>query len=298
MLIFVTFKFIMLDGVNLKRKENRVPARGLILCSLSFGLGILWFLVSGMQASTVVLAQEASANGISQPASGSVISGTVIVQGTATDPNYLRYELAFFQDANPGAGWIVFAEGDQQVVDGTLAVWDTTAGRAVGAPIFPDGGYRLRLRVVRTDYNYDEYYVDGLAIVNEGTITPTPTLTPTVTVAPPATAESAPAAPQPQATSRFHQPTALPSLTPFPTVTPPATPANQTLGSTVGPTDGGDGGGGVLGQVASVDTGRFARAFWQGVTITGYIFAALALYLIFRGIGRRLWRILWAKITR
>ncbi|MEW5988700.1 MAG: hypothetical protein AB1791_18890, partial [Chloroflexota bacterium] len=43
-------------------------------------------------------------NGITRPASGEVIAGVVIVEGTAADPNFLRYELAFFQEANPAAG--------------------------------------------------------------------------------------------------------------------------------------------------------------------------------------------------
>ncbi|HUM70715.1 MAG TPA: hypothetical protein PLK31_17945, partial [Chloroflexota bacterium] len=94
----------------------------------------------------------AQANGITAPAAGETLSGVVTVMGTAVHPEYLRYELAFLNEANQSAGWIVFAEGSQPVTNGVLAIWDTTIGQNVGAPVFPDGRYQLRLRVVKTDY--------------------------------------------------------------------------------------------------------------------------------------------------
>lgn len=227
-------------------------------------------------------------NGITRPASGEVIAGVVIVEGTAEDPTFLRYELAFFREANPAAGWIVFAEGDQPVRQGALAVWDTTVGRNVGAPVFPDGLYQLRLRVVRTDYNYSEYLVSGLQITNDQ-----PTPTPTV-------AEGRPTAiPTSPVTTIESQPAVLPTLTPFPTPSPQATLVNQLLGPAA--TDGesnGDNDPGVLARLAAIDAHRFGRAFWQGVTWTGYAFAALFAYLLVRAIGRRLWRLLAGLLGR
>jgi hypothetical protein len=230
-------------------------------------------------------------NGITEPAQGDVISAVVIVRGTATDPNWLRYELAFRPEFAANDNWIVFAEGDQPVPDGTLAIWDTTVGRNTGAPIFPDGSYRLRLRVVRTDYNYDEYFVNNI-IISNNEATPTPTITPTVTL------EGGVAAPttDPNTTpAAFQQPTVLPTLTPFPTPSPQPTPDNAPLGPNT-PGQAGDEGG-LLDQLSTVEYGRFATAFWLGMKWVGYLFALAAGYLLVRWLGRRLWRIILTKRT-
>lgn len=260
--------------------------RGLPTCrKWAFSLLLLIFL---FMVAPPIFSQQ---NGITSPADGETLSGIVEVSGSAVHPDYLRYELAFFNEANSGAGWIVFAEGSQPVNQGVLAVWDTTVGQAVGAPVFPDGRYQLRLRVVKTDYNYDEYFVTGLTINNAG-----PTATPT-----PGEAEATAAAgalnnqdesSQAAGTSVFQPATPLPSLTPFPT------PTNQaTAVSFDNPTDPGpnDTGGGIIGQLETVDTGRFSQAFWNGVKLTFAIFIAFALYLLIRSLGRRLWRHYWAQ---
>jgi hypothetical protein len=227
------------------------------------------------------------ANGISQPAADDVISGIVIIEGTATDPHFLRYELAFYQEFNSGAGWIVFAEGERPVSNGTLAIWDTTVGRTTNAPVFPDGAYQLRLRVVRTDYNYTEYFVRGLLISNSEP-TPTPTVTETVTAVPTLLVTPFVVTPVPAL---------LPTLTPFPTPTRPAAPVDD---------HGDDSGGGrpvsepeaaprqgVLGQLASLELERVSRAFWQGATLAFYLFIILFLYIPVRGLLRRLRRLAW-----
>lgn len=273
---------LMLDLFNLKRKEFKLP----VLQWLTF-LMLSFVVLMGQVPGT---AAQTPDSGIREPADGDTVSGVVVVRGTAVHPDYLRYELAFLQESNPEAGWIVFAEGSQEVINGTLAVWDTTVGRDIGAPVFPDGRYQLRLRVVKLDYNYDEYFVTNLTVSSDQ---PTPTGTPSPT-------NPAPAAPveltsiAPEVTSSFQQPTPLPSLTPFPTPTPPATPAGI---ATAGPEEDG-GSGGVLGTLAAIETGRFSRAFWQGVLLTGAIFAVMVLYLLLRAAARRLWRLMWTRIRR
>lgn len=236
----------------------------------------------------------AQSNGISAPAPGETLAGVVTVMGTAVHPDYLRYELAFLNEANQSAGWIVFAEGSQQVSNGVLAIWDTTVGQNVGAPVFPDGRYQLRLRVVKTDYNYDEYFVTDLTINNAG---PTPTPTPDETALAVTLTAVSPGAPgntqqNEGDTAVFSPATPLPSLTPFPTPTPPATPLSLTSGTapTVTPESGG-----VLGQLEAVDTNQFSRAFWGGVRLTAVIFGLMALYLLLRSVGRRLWRRFWVS---
>ena len=281
--MFVLKKLLlMLDLFNLKRKEFKLPLlQWPTFLILSFV--VLLGRVPGAAAQT-------PESGITEPAGGDTVSGVVVVRGTAVHPDYLRYELAFLQESNPEAGWIVFAEGSQEVINGTLAVWDTTVGRDIGAPVFPDGRYQLRLRVVKRDYNYDEYFVTNLTVISDE---PTPTATPSPTN--PATAAPAElTSVAPEVTSSFQQPTPLPSLTPFPTPTPQATPAGI---ATAGPEEN-SGSGGVLGTLAAVETGRFSRAFWQGVLLTGAIFALMAFYLLLRAAVRRLWRLTWARLGR
>ncbi|WP_420631490.1 hypothetical protein [Candidatus Leptofilum sp.] len=237
---------------------------------------------------TAVAAQTSS--GITQPADGETISGVIEVVGTAVHPDYLRYELAFRQQDVAGAEWIVFAEGSQQVTDDVLAVWNTTVGRDIGSPIFPDGRYQLRLRVVKTDFNYDEYFVTDLIIQNDG---PTPTPTPDET----AIALTATAAILVQPTgsneSSFQQPTPLPSLTPFPTPTPPPTVVGPTPAA---PQAGnGQGEGGLIGQLEAVETGQVGSAFWLGMRMTAVLFLVGGAYLLLRWVGRWLWRFYWTN---
>ncbi|MEN8098011.1 MAG: hypothetical protein ABFQ89_02950 [Chloroflexota bacterium] len=148
-------------------------------------------------------------NGITAPAHSSEISGQVAIEGTATSENFARYELAFFKEFAPQADWTVFYTGHQPVVNGLLAIWDTTVGMDTATPFYPDGTYRLRLRVVRQDGNYDEYFALSLQIRNSG-----PTSTPT------ATETATPSGEATQVSTPVLLITELPTLTPFPTATP------------------------------------------------------------------------------
>lgn len=248
-----------------------------VILPLVFGLVLLvaWFLPTSLYAQ--------GPSGIKEPVPGDVLSGVVVITGTATHPSFLRYELAFRQVSGFQSDWIVFAQGDQAVIDNTLAVWDTTVG-GESNPVFPDGDYQLRLRVVRTDYNYDEYFVSDLSVSN---FSPTPTMTPTIT----ATATSA-ATPLPDldvSATRQAASGVLPTLTPFPTPSLQATPFSVASGETDSSeivvaeerT-------GVFEQIGSVDTGRFSRAFVFGVSSVAVIFGLLAVYLLMRGVGRRI----------
>ena len=272
----------MINGSYLKRKQAKTPLKApLYWLLLTFVCCLL------LPPETAVLAQAGS--GITQPASGDTISGVVEVVGTAVHPDYLRYELAFFRPDAPGAEWVVFAEGAQPVTNGVLAIWDTTVGQAIGSPVFPDGRYQLRLRVVKTDFNYDEYFVTDLTVQNDG---PTPTPTPDETaVALTATAAAIPAQPTSSSDSSFQQPTPLPSLTPFPTPTPPATVVGATP---VAPQPGSDeANSGLIGQLEAAETDRVGTAFWLGMRLTAVLFLAGVFYLLLRWVVRRLWRFYW-----
>jgi hypothetical protein len=218
-------------------------------------------------------------NGITSPQEGDTIAGIVLVEGTATDPAFLRYELALSRDDD----WIVFADGSSQVQQGTLAVWDTSFGYP-GAPAFPDGPYQLRLRVVRQDYNYDEYFVRNVVVANsEATATAT-----TTAPAGPTPLPVTPTAPVVE-NGATPVPVLLPSLTPFPTPTVPPTPEGVLASGTAATPETGSG---LAEQLEAIDTNRFSRAFWGGARIVFYAFGALAVYLVLRTLFRRLWRYL------
>nr|MBP8297471.1 PASTA domain-containing protein [Burkholderiales bacterium] len=61
---------------------------------------------------------------ITAPAAGGTITGPVTVTGTATDANFLRYELAVA--AAGDAAWTLLAEGTAPVVNSALGVFDPT----------------------------------------------------------------------------------------------------------------------------------------------------------------------------
>ena len=274
----------MVNSSYLKRKEYKIP---MIVRLIWLALTFLALLL--IVQPTAVAAQ--SGNGIFEPLPGDTVTGAVEVRGTAVHPDYLRYELAFLQQDIPGAEWIVFAEGSEPVADGVLAVWNTTVGREIGSPIFPDGRYQLRLRVVKNDFNYDEYFVSDLLIQNDG---PTPAPTPDETaVAGTATVAAVPAQPTGSIDSSFQQPTPLPSLTPFPTPTPPATVVSGTPASPQ--ISGSEAEGGLLDQLEAVETNRVGDAFWLGIRITAGLFIAAAVYLLLRWGGRRLWHFYWTQ---
>lgn len=185
---------------------------------------LLLLLLTLVALTTTVV--HAQAPGFAAPAPGSTLTGVVLIQGTAVDANFLRYEIAFLREDNPGAGWIVFGEGNQPVTNGTLAVWDTTVGQSVNAPVFPDGRYQLRMRVVRTDSNYDEYFVGGLILANNTTAVEPPTAVPTIalpteTALPPTVEPPTAILPSPSPVQEVGNPTAVPAS---PTNLPPDAP--------------------------------------------------------------------------
>jgi len=118
---------------------------------------------------------------ITSPRDRAVVRDKVSIRGTATHPEFWKYEVAYGPEPNPGDQWVLIgAVHETQVVDNVLETWDTT--------LLPDGNYSLRLRVVRRDGNYDEYFVREIAVANAqptdtptapAVVTPTPTNTPT-----------------------------------------------------------------------------------------------------------------------
>ena len=152
---------------------------------------------------------------ISSPRDRATVRGQVPVEGSATHPQFQKYELHFGPEPNPNEQWTPVSGSPftVPVVQGRLALWDTS--------IVPDGLYSLRLRLVRMDGNYDEYFVRGIQVANSRpTETPTPDTSPT-----PARPTETPT-PTPTVligVPTMSSPTPKPSTTPLPTALPSPT---------------------------------------------------------------------------
>jgi len=153
---------------------------------------------------------------ITSPRDRAQVRGLVPIEGSATHPQFQKYEIHYGPEPNPASQWTPIAGSPfgVPVVQGRLGLWDTT--------IIPDGIYTLRLRVVRLDGNYEEYMVHGIQVLNsQPTETPTPEASPTP--------EAPTNTPEPTTTvvigvPTVASPTARPSSTPMPTALPSDTP--------------------------------------------------------------------------
>ena len=110
---------------------------------------------------------------IRRPSSDTLIQGQVDVVGTAVDPDFLRWELALrpsdeqpadsqLNNASRGPGtipsdWTFLVSSGEPVVEGLLARLDLTR--------LTPGAYDLRLRVVRSDLNYNEVFARNLRLL-------------------------------------------------------------------------------------------------------------------------------------
>ncbi len=124
------------------------------LALILVGLAVVVAVAANLPAE---VARAQGGNGITSPTDNQVVRGSVQIVGTATLPDFLRYELYFSSNEQD---WVYFSGGNVPVIGGVLGYWDT-----VGANL-PDGRYSLRMRVVRTDSNYDEYFVHWLTVAN------------------------------------------------------------------------------------------------------------------------------------
>ncbi|MEA3408208.1 MAG: hypothetical protein U9R48_09040 [Chloroflexota bacterium] len=175
---------------------------------------MLLFLLSGLAPSAIHAqpSQQQMKVEITSPEMNAELRGMVAIVGSASVPSFQFYKVEFGVGPSPSE-WAVIGElHDQPVINGQLAVWDTTK--------LPDGVYTLRLQAVKQDGNWEEFYVRQLAIVNtRPTPTPTPTVTPTLEPTPTEVREATPEA---TATLYIIAPTeALSMPTPTPTLSRP-----------------------------------------------------------------------------
>jgi len=105
---------------------------------------------------------------ITRPVSGEAVGGVVTLEGTANHPSFDHFDLAFTYEADATGTWFPIVDEDRsRVVEGRLAVWDTTG--------ITDGEYILRLRVWPAEGEPLVAVVRGLRVRNYTSIeTPTP----------------------------------------------------------------------------------------------------------------------------
>ncbi len=109
--------------------------------------------------------EQTGQSGITSPEQDSSVSGSVPIMGTATGSPFARYELSVKEASRGDEHYAYFGGETRQVVNGQLGVWHTD--------VLAPGTYTLRLRVVRPDGNYGEFFVHNISVSKEP-ITPTP----------------------------------------------------------------------------------------------------------------------------
>ena len=178
----------------------RISKRALILRAL-FTLAVVCL---GMFAGGPPVRAQ---SGITSPAPGAAISGDVPIFGTAVIEPFQKYELHYKLEPSGDDAFIYFYGATNPVTNGQLGVWQASS--------LPPGTYSLRLRVVKNDGNYAEFYAPNLSLNTgqAGEPTPEPTSSePTPTPIPTATFT-----PAPQPTPAVGQ-VDLPALPPTPTL--------------------------------------------------------------------------------
>jgi hypothetical protein len=140
-------------------------------------LAALWlFQFSGVMAAPRQQGQDIGI--ITNPPSNAIVRGAVQITGSADHPAFQFYIIEFSPEPVSGNQWQIIGNiHETPVINGVLENWDTT--------LIPDGSYTLRLRVVRLDGNYTEFFSQQVVVGNalpQPTDTPasTPTLQPLI----------------------------------------------------------------------------------------------------------------------
>jgi hypothetical protein len=260
--------------------------------------GAAWLLLSAMLLLLAGLwsPQPAHAQaGITSPTNGTAVSGDVAIMGTAVIDPFQKYELHYKLEPSGNDAYIYFYGATTPVVNGQLGIWQAGG--------LPPGTYSLRLRVVKMDGNYAEYYTQNLS-VNQGPQEPTPTPTssePTATPIPTATFTPAP---QPTvAVGQVAQPALDAPPTPTPTVAAVAAvpntgdtasqPVTTTLAAVTNVNSSAAEGSLTreLGEALSIN--RLRSQFFNGMRISAALFlGVIALYA-----GKRLFDWVWTQFS-
>lgn len=262
---------------------------------LGLAVGVLLTLLSP----PAVAQAQGVESGITSPATGSAVAGDVPIFGTAVIEPFQKYELHYKAEPSGDDAYIYFDGGTQPVINGQLGVWHAGG--------LPPGVYSIRLRVVKIDGNYAEYFAKNLSVNLAPTPTPTPS-EPTPTPIPTATFTPAPQ-PTPVvgevSQPELAEPTPTPTVAVAAVLAPPADTGTDTAGaagaggSVVGTAgespavvaEPGDSVTRQLGEALSLN--RLRRQFWNGVRFSAALFFGVAaLYA-----GKRLFSWLWKQYS-
>jgi hypothetical protein len=162
-------------------------------------------LITAFSALAAPLSQEPRPV-LAQPEQDATVRGVVQLIGSATHPQFHRYELYYVPWPIPSdQAWVFIGDAHyQQQPLGLLGIWDS---RSV-----PDGTYALRVRVVKLDGNYLDSDPRRVLVANTRPAdTPTPAVTNTPTTIP---------TPLPPTATIVVELPALVTPTPEPTATP------------------------------------------------------------------------------
>ena len=172
------------------------------------------------------------------------VRGIVPIIGSAVVPNFDYYKVEFGNGPDPSEWDLIGSLHRIPVVDGQLEIWDTTNR--------PDGVYSLRLRAVKQDGNYGEFFVRQVVIANaRQTQQPTPKATATPHAATPTLSPT----PRATATLQIIAPSAALSM---PTATPTLSRPQQPQG-------------------LPIDAKGWSQAFCSGGLAMGAVFVLLGI---------------------
>ena len=104
---------------------------------------------AGNQGTAAPAGQGVTANGLAAPREGQAIGGQFVIRGFAGDPNFAKWQLDLLPGGNANQAAFLALGETTGVFTHTL---DTTG--------LPAGQHALRLRVVRNDSNYSEYFTN------------------------------------------------------------------------------------------------------------------------------------------
>jgi len=200
---------------------------------------------------------------ITFPQSGATVSGVVQILGSVAHPNFDRYSIYYAPGpaATATSQWQpLVLDVRQQVINGVLAEWDTTAIAEDGSPLIPNGVYHMVLIRYRDGDVTDSFFVNNIVVQNE-LVTPTPTPT-----------EEAAEIPTPGAETPTPVPVEMP-----PTATPRPTPTPRPQVTPTAPAGGGTSG---------LDGALMMSAFLRGARITLLLFGLWGLYLLVKTLFR------------
>jgi hypothetical protein len=216
---------------------------------------------------------------IAQPAQNAPVRGEVQIVGSATHPQFQRYELYFAPWPPSDQSWVFIGDAHFNPVQlGLLGTWDS---RSV-----TDGTYGLRVRVVKQDGNYIDSEPRTVEVANFRQVaSPTPEIAEATAEPLPTPVEELAVPTVPVVVPTIEgPPTAQPSTpTPEPEVTPILA---ATSGSSVGQT------GGKPASVTDqlVNTARLADAVKKAAMYTVALFVIIGAFFAVKALLVWLWQ--------